>query len=437
MRRLVASFVSCLAVVAATAAHATDPAAERPVSLDVGEVAFWDGGYVVSAQTTELPSDVACAVAQCYSWTVHVAPHGWRLRAALDTPSREDTFTLELFDPKGELVDSASDNTVFDEEVFAHRPAAGDWTVRVVPRDDAYASFRMRAKLESRPAPYEHKTLLLPNMQVTPPYEFGFVAPANPANGAYPPDTANPPLDVLGYHPLSCTADETFSTDDPDAHPTRCLRLTTGPRNAGPGVFEVHYNTHDLSDGFGATKHGPARQWIYYSDGSHITRPAGEFEFHLEHGHYHYDDILQYRLYKVTDRKTGKYVHAGKGVKSGFCPADELFTDWHTFDQAESSYGNANCGYTGSGEGVIGQSQGWGDVYRYQRPGQYVDFGTNGDGFYLVRATADLYDHVLETNENDNSGYALIHVVGDHVNIVERGQGMSPWDPHKTVFTDQ
>ena len=437
MRRLVASLTVCLVAAVSTAAHAGDSAGQRPVSLSVGAAAFWNGGYVDSAQTTDLPDAVACASTRCYSWTMRVAPQGWRLRVALDTPSRANTFTLELIDPNGVLVATASENTVFDEEVFAHRPIAGDWTVRVIPRDDSEASFRMRAKLESQPAPYAHKTRLLPNLQVTPPYEFGFVAPANPANGVYPPDTANPPLDVLGYHPLSCTADETFSTDDPNDHPTRCLRFTTGPRNAGPGVFEVHYNTHDLYNGFGATKHGPAYQWIYYSDGSHLARPAGEFEFHVEHGHYHYDDILQYRLFKVTDPKTGRYVPAGKGVKSGFCPADELFTDWYTFDEAEAAYVNANCGYTTSGDGVIGQSAGWGDVYRYQRPGQYVDFGTNGDGFYLVRATADLYNHVLETDENDNSGYAYIHIVGDHINILERGQGLSPWDTHKKVFTDQ
>jgi hypothetical protein len=34
-------------------------------------------------------------------------------------------------------------------------------------------------------------------------------------------------------------------------------------------------------------------------------------------------------------------------------------------------------------------------------------------------------------------GYAYLHVVGDRVDILERGQGNSPWDPAKRVFTDQ
>lgn len=436
MRRVVMSLALGLVAVGPVVAHA-DAGPPIAARLSIGQAAFWPGGYVPSAQATELPADVACSTEHCFTWRIGVDQGAWRLRVALDTPSREDTFTLELSDPTGTVIDSRSDNTVFDEEVFASKPAAGTWTVRVIPRDDSAASFRMRAKLETAPAPYKHKTLLPPNLQVTPPYEFGFVAPANPANGAYPPDTANPPLDVLGEHPLSCTVDETYSTDAPDEHPTRCLRFTTGPRNAGPGAFEVHYNTHDVSNGFGATAHGPARQWIYYSDGSHEVRPAGQFEFHVEHGHYHYDDILQYRLFTVTSRARGTYVAAGKGVKSGFCPADELFTDWRHFSQQPGAYVTPNCGYTPTGDGVIGQSPGWGDVYRYQRPGQYVDFGAHGDGYYLVRATADLYGKVLETDEDDNSGYAYIHVVGDHVDVLERGQGQSPWDPHKKVFSDQ
>ncbi len=42
-----------------------------------------------------------------------------------------------------------------------------------------------------------------------------------------------------------------------------------------------------------------------------------------------------------------------------------------------------------------------------------------------------------ETVETDNTGYALVQVTGESVRIVERGQGDSPWDPRKKVFTDR
>ena len=44
---------------------------------------------------------------------------------------------------------------------------------------------------------------------------------------------------------------------------------------------------------------------------------------------------------------------------------------------------------------------------------------------------------MLTAHDGDNVGYAYIHVVGDRVTVLERGQGSSPWDQHKKVFTDQ
>ncbi|MDP1795606.1 MAG: hypothetical protein Q8K63_15825, partial [Acidimicrobiales bacterium] len=84
--------------------------------------------------------------------------------------------------------------------------------------------------------------------------------------------------------------------------------------------------------------------------------------------------------------------------------------------------------------GRIGLSVGWGDVYRWQRPGQYVEFGGLTEGVYVVRTTADKFNHVLEENENDNTSYALIRVTGEQIDILERGQGLDPWDSTKIVF---
>ncbi len=68
--------------------------------------------------------------------------------------------------------------------------------------------------------------------------------------------------------------------------------------------------------------------------------------------------------------------------------------------------GTGNC--QNPVDGVLGLSPGWGDVYRWQRPGQYVEFGSNGDGRYVVRSTIDHLNHVLESSDSNNSAYALI-----------------------------
>lgn len=407
-------------------AAVTGPA--TPVAtLRVGGHVFWDGGYVGDRVVSKLPAEQTCALVTCWAFPLSVAAGGHRLRVAIDTPAREDSFEIDVLDPAGVQRATATNSNRFNIEAFVAKPAPGRWTVRVVPRDASYAAFRMRAKLEAAPRKVA-KHLVPPNLMATPPYEFGFIAPANPLNGLYPPDTVNPPLDVLGVHPLSCALDELVEDGV-----SRCLRLTTGPRNAGAGPFELHYVP--IEHGLGILAPGPVTQRVYWSDGTFMDRPAGEFLFHKTHGHYHYQDILDYQLYKVMDARAGRMVRAGSGHKAGFSPADQLFANWSVFEQLEGEFVEGTPSTLG--ESTFGLSVGWGDVYRWQRPGQYVDFASNTDGRYVVRTVVDIRNHVLESNENDNAGYAYIQITGEDIRILERGQGLSPWDPRKKVFNDR
>ncbi|MCU1624958.1 MAG: hypothetical protein JWL79_3803 [Frankiales bacterium] len=416
--------------------HAAASPSPASVRLKVGADAFWNGAYVQSA-ATGLVGSAACAVEACYSYPIQVGVGGSLLRVAIDTPDRANEFELDLLDPSGKQVTSAANTTQsqFDMEVYAQHPVAGTWTARVVPQYVTNAGFRLRAKLEGKPTTYAKKTELLPNLEVTPPYEFTFVAPANPAN-VYAPDSANPPLSVLGIAPLSCTPDETIGLGPSFApsttHVTRCLRFTTGPRDAGPGPFVIAYNPSSAQ--FGVLNSGQAYQRVYYSDGTSYLRKAGEFRFHAVHGHYHYNGFLNFQLYRVG--ASHSLTPAGSGNKVGLCPADELFADWHVFNQQETTTFTANCGYS-TGEASLGLNVGWGDVYRWQRPGQYVDFSGDGDGIYLLRVTVNA-SHLVKTVPNDvNTGYAYLRIIGSKVDILERGQGDSPWDARKRVFNDQ
>ncbi len=429
MKRAFVSLVAlavCVLVPVRPAAAAAD--ARSVGTLGVGEQVFWDGAYVEKASVADAGGcDV---VAPCFEYRLRIANGGYRLRVAVDTPSREDTFSFTIDDPKGVQAGGASNSNQFNEEAFVAKPAPGTWTVKVVPTNVDKASFRMRARLEAKPASRPAKVVeMRPNLRSVPPYEFGFVAPANPFNGVYPPDTANPPLDVLGTHPASCASDE-MAEDGV----RRCLRLTAGPMNAGAGPFEMRFrHIDDVAAGAPPT----IFQAVHLSNGKTKVRTAGTYSYHKTHAHYHYDDILTYELFSVG--RGGALERAGKGNKSGFCPADQLFADWRSFGQAPSgSYGegdSAGGDCFSSTNGLLGLSAGWGDIYRWQRPGQYVDFGTNGDGHYVVRTWVDKLNHVLESDETDNVSYALIHVVGDSVRILERGRGSGPRDPDKIVHT--
>lgn len=410
------------------------------MSLKVGQAVFWPG---VSVQNATVASSSACTAATCPTYALRVAPGAARLRVAIDQPSRENTWEIHVLDPKGVAQASAVTSNAFAAEALVAKPTPGTWTVRVVPSSVDESGFRMRAKLERVvPTVPAGKVALLPNLKTVPAYEFGFIAPLNPLNAVYPPDTVNPPLDVAGIHPLSCAADEMAPLIAGGGGATKCLRLTSGPINVGSGPFQMLFDfaSETLSGKVDpVTLQGPARQLIHYADGSTQERAAGTYSFHKTHAHFHTDQILTYELFAVDDAKAGKLRQTGAGTKSGFCPADQLFGDWNSFTQLPAGTFGEGDSATGScmspEGGVLGLSVGWGDVYRWQRPGQYVEFGGQGDGLYVVRTTADKYDHILEENEADNTAYSYIRITGEKVEIIERGQGQDPWDAAKVVFT--
>jgi hypothetical protein len=416
-------------VMALGAAMAPASGAEPSLSLALGKAVFWTGGHMESSDAAR-------------TWPLHLEAGGSRLRVAIDTPSREDTFAVELLDPTGAVAASTSNSNQFNAEAFADKPVPGEWAVRVTPAGASDADFRLRAKLEDSPPtkPAGH-VALLPNLKAVPPYEFGFIAPANPFNAVYPPDTVNPPLDVAGVHPLSCALDEMAPVEIGGGGAHTCLRLTSGPINVGDGPFDMRF---DLAGDLLADKahvetntvRGPMTQAVHYSDGKIEERPAGTYSFHLTHAHFHTDQILTYESFVVPT--PGTLVAAGNGTKSGFCPADQLFGEWRKFSQmVQGDFGEGDSAAGGNcfspSKGVIGLTAGWGDVYRWQRPGQYVEFD-GGDGRYVVRSTVDKSNRVLEQNETDNTAYAYIEVKGENVTMLERGQGSDPWDPNKVVF---
>ncbi|HEV7461705.1 MAG TPA: hypothetical protein VGN78_14295 [Solirubrobacteraceae bacterium] len=436
MRSRAGIAVAAIAVLASGSASVA-ATAPRVVSLRPDRPAFWTGPTVSSGKVQD--KSLCGVTGPCFSYLLRLRGVGARLRVAIDTPSREDTFAFDVIDPYGKVVASASNSNQFNAEAFVAKPTPGLWRVEVRPQDVTDASFRMRAKLEKKiPATATGHVALLPDLRAVPPMEFTFIAPLNPLNGLYPPDTVNPPMDVAGVHPLTCTVDETAPATVGGGASTKCLRFTSGPIDVGVGPFEMHFRY--AADVVGGVMlpigHGPISQTIHYGDGSTSTRPAGTYSYHFTHAHFHDDNILYYELFKVSGRSL---VKAGEGTKSGFCPANQLFGEWRRFVQAPPD-GFIGSGDTGTGncqnpvDGVLGLSPGWGDVYRWQRPGQYVEFGSNGDGRYVVRSTVDHLNHVLESNDSNNSAYALINVVGDHVQLLERGWGTGPFDPRKVVF---
>ena len=81
-------------------------------------------------------------------------------------------------------------------------------------------------------------------------------------------------------------------------------------------------------------------------------------------------------------------------------------------------------------------SAGWGDIYPDALEGQYVEFGDNRDGLYVIRVTTMPERDIRESDHSDNSAYAYLRIVGDEVTVIERGLRVSPWDPRKVIVRD-
>lgn len=411
-RAVISLAVAAVATAPAASADASEP--QLVASLERGESAFWDGETVGGAFYG--PPDQACDPERCWEYRVALG-RGARLRVAIDIPMRDDGFVLEVVDPRGDVVASGTNDydlvDTYNVEVFVVDPEPGGWTIRVRTNDATDSAFRLRAKLEGA-IPAGPRRFVAPNLQIVPPFEFGFAAPANPMNGRWPPDDVNPPLGAAGVYPVSCAVDEMVEDGA-----RRCLRFSAGPLNAGPGPLDLRLAPDN-----------EVFQRIHYEDGSgYVERPAGTWEYHNTHGHNHYTDVLTYELFRVRDPETGAMEKVGAGHKSGFCPADQRFASWRHFNQAPAGSTSSDCTNT------MGLSTGWGDIYRWQRPGQYVEF-PQADGRFVVRATGDVHGWVLESDEGDNVGYAYIEVAGDQVAVLERGLGSDPWDDDKVVVRD-
>lgn len=436
MRRLshlAAGLLLAAALVAAPAAEAdNDPVHVGSLGLD--GALFWKGEPIGADPVHSLPfapSNTAaprCGIeghpCQRFAFDV-VDPGASTLRIALDTPERNDAFEITVTAPDGTTRVLTNPNA-YSVESFFPTPAVGTWQLSVAPYGAEDAPFRMRAKLEAvryQPAP-DAQGYLLPNLVVTRTWEFGFAAPVNPLNGPFlAPDDANPPLSAGGVEPVSCSPDETA-----DDRVTRCLRYSFSLGNAGAGPFDLRWTADQTSTGH------PVFQCLSKSDGTVEAHRAGSGSFHTTHGHWHYDDVVWHRLYSVGEDNTLQ--PAGTGKKIGYSPADQGIVRWEEFtqDRTGTSASAGNC--VAGANRRLGLSRGWGDAYRYQRAGNYVDFNVHGDGEYVVHTIVDPGNVLRETDEGDNAFYTHIRVSGNRVEVLESGHGASPWDPAKRVITD-
>ena len=392
-RRWALLLAALLVVPAAPSSSAPAPAAR----LQTGGSAFWDDG----AQLDEL-SDAPCDRI-CQDYAVQLLGTGARLRVAADGDGTSPL--LQVYDPQGALV--AKHAGIYSAEVYVEDPEPGTYVVRV--QAQRAAPWRLRAKLErTLPPKPAGRAPLLPNLQLVPPYEFTMSSP-------------------LAGQDLGCNAYEKA-----EYGARRCLRFSLGPANVGKGPLILEFPA--LS---GMLTPEPVFQLVRHADGSTSRREAGTSLYHKTHAHHHHNGFGSLELMRVTDPRRGTMVPAGVGPKQGFCMLDYLIADWPAFANDPADQQRQDCDLVNGGTGTqIALGTGWADIYYWALDGNYVEFGDNPDGRYVVRSVADAQGDVLESDERDNAGYAYLDIRGTEIQVLERGHGTSPWDPRKRLATD-
>lgn len=469
----VASLLALGFLIPGRSAAANEPPAPVHVgTLSRGGSLFWDGDYVREArylplstlyffERTTVPDrpgvsdQCATGISPCwlYSFDITEAADEYQLQVALESSSKEDCYALELIDPAGTqrrfpfgcplVMGGYPTSETFNIEAFIKNPVVGRWQAKVIPADTVDWAFRMRATLE--PLHSDEPSLLAPNLTPWLPYEFGFAAPASPRYGTIRGNAGG-----RSTRSISCTVEE---------NARRCLRFSSGVHNTGDGPLYIDFlqdgsavqRTY-YSDAYSDPTESPDSD---YSDNLYEESPAGSGESHPAHGHRHIADFFLFELFKVADASpappydpSGKrLIQLGTGAKHGVCTYEYGIGEWNHFNQ--DPYRTIKRQVGGDCDDDLSLDKGWGDLYPWDVPDQYVDYasvaeadGSMAPGFYLLRITVDPNGHIVETNDGDNTGYALIKVIegdaltGDRLVICERGFGSSPWDPHSESTTE-
>jgi hypothetical protein len=376
---------------------------------------------------------------------------GGRLRVSLDLSNRDDCVDLRVWDPQGVAVgpmpydhpivcpSSRQSGQAFDIELSVPEAAVGRWRAQVAALDVIKLGVRLRVSVEESFTTRDGTgaaagTSLYPDLVPWLPWEFGFAAPVSDH-----PGTANDRDNGPGDPTVSC-----HPAEEPDH--TECLRFSAGVYNVGAGPLYVSFRDDVAYQHVYEADATPLSFTDNERDGRFIEQPAGAGEWHEFHSHRHLAEFVLYELFEVTD-PSGTLSPIDTGHKHGYCTFSQQIADWGSTAQ-DPQYASfpegAFC------DAAMTLERGWGDIYRWQRPGQYVSYATVADldgsmraGRYLLRFTVDPEDHVAESDETNNVGYAHIEVVDggglgrDSVTVCEQGLGRDPWDPSATTVADR
>lgn len=192
----------------------------------------------------------------------------------------------------------------------------------------------------------------------------------------------------------------------------RLMRFSSVVVNTGDGRFQVNGKRSNTE-----VSTMPVRQLIYNTDrrARAVSTPAEMYFSGDGHDHWHVRDLEDFMLKRVDN---GRLV--GTGAKHGFC-----FYDNYRYGSTKRPFYTeawGACGHDSSELRVrMGLSVGWGDLYHYTLPGQYIDITGLPSGRYVLRGVADRSNWFAEKRNNNNHTWVILQISNNGVKVVQYG----------------
>jgi hypothetical protein len=187
----------------------------------------------------------------------------------------------------------------------------------------------------------------------------------------------------------------------------RLLRFSSIIVNVGSGALEVHGKRSNTSTDMTVT------QRIFDDAGGHrdVATNAVMYFGGDGHNHWHVRDLEDSKLIRLDNGRL-----AGTSAKHGFC-----FYDNYRYGSTKDAY-YTSCGHNRDAlETSMGLSVGWGDIYRYNLPDQYIDITGLVSGKYRLRGTADPDNWFLEEDETNNFTWVNLQLTANGVRVLKHG----------------
>jgi hypothetical protein len=211
--------------------------------------------------------------------------------------------------------------------------------------------------------------------------------------------------------------------DTTSAPGRKLLRFNSIVVNVGAGPFELRGTGNT-----GASEMSTVEQRVFDDAGGsrYDPTPATMVFGGDGHNHWHVTNLQDFEL-----RRLDNGVKVGTGAKMGFC-----FFDGRNHGSGEPAFYLADTttappsgacgGGTSATETTMGLSPGWGDIYGWRLPDQYIDITGLTNGRYQLRVTADADDWFFESNNGNNFSWINIQIRTNAVSIVRYGPAAAP-----------